>query len=197
MKLPLDFYQRDEVCTIARELLGKILVTHLEEETCKAIITETEAYNGRTDKACHAFGGLRTKRTEVMYAAGGVAYVYLCYGIHQLFNVVTNKEGFADAVLIRACEPLEGVQTMLRRRGLQTMNKRLTSGPGSLSKAMGISLAQNGANLRSESTWIEDRPSPPKDEIVETTRIGVDYAGDDALLPWRYYMKNNIWISKN
>ncbi len=196
VKLNPSFYQRDDVCLIARELLGKVLVTKLDGRCCKAIITETEAYNGRVDKAAHSFGNRRTARTEVMYHQGGVAYVYLCYGIHHLFNVVTNQEGLADAVLIRACEPLEGTVHMLERRKMQKPAPRLTSGPGSMAQALGIKTDYSGTDLQSDWLYIENAPVLPDEAIHHTTRIGVDYAGEDALLPWRYYMKDSPWISK-
>ena len=191
--LPPSFFRGDDVLKIAKELLGKVLVTDIDGALCKGMIVEVEAYNGRSDKACHAYGGRRTKRTETMYLAGGIAYVYLCYGIHHLFNVVTNVEDVADAVLIRALEPLDGMDTLRER--LQSKNKLLTNGPGILSKAMGINTQLNGAILTRNNIWIEEGETSVL-EIVETTRIGIDYAEEDALLPWRYYIKENNWVSR-
>ncbi len=191
--LSKEFYQRDDVLLIARDLLGKVLVTEIDGQQCKGKIVEVEAYNGRTDKACHAYGGRRTKRTEIMYEPGGIAYVYLCYGVHHLFNVVTNQEGLADAVLIRALEPLEGTELMKAR--IKSNNKYLSNGPGRLSKAMGITTSLNGIDLHENVLWIEEGKNEGF-EIVETARVGIDYAEEDALLPWRYYIKGNEWVSR-
>ncbi|MBU2887939.1 DNA-3-methyladenine glycosylase [Gilvimarinus agarilyticus] len=189
--LPKSFYLRDDVVQIAKELLGKTLVTRQNEAARKGKIVETEAYRGYDDKACHASNGKRTPRTEVMYREGGCAYVYLCYGIHHLFNVVTNVAGKADAVLIRAVEPLDGDWSD-RHPKTKTSN-----GPGKLSKAMGITMEMNTARLTDENDiWIEDAPDIVGTSIVASTRVGVDYAGEDALLPWRFYICNNDWVSK-
>ncbi|MDR9374327.1 MAG: DNA-3-methyladenine glycosylase, partial [Schleiferiaceae bacterium] len=136
--LPLSYFQQADVVALARDLLGRYLVTEIEGKRTVGRITETEAYAGYGDKACHAHMERKTKRNQIMYAAGGHAYVYLCYGIHHLFNIVTNREGQADAVLLRAVAPLEGIQHMLKRRGLEQPLPRLTAGPGNMSKALGI-----------------------------------------------------------
>lgn len=197
MKLKATFYQGDDVVLIAKSLLGKILHTHIDGLHTAGIITEVEAYAGRNDKACHANNGVRTKRTEVMYYAGGISYVYLCYGIHHLFNVVTNVEGRADAVLIRALEPMLGHDIMLERRKMLTVERRLTSGPGTLTSALAIKTNEHyGSDLQGEQIWIEDAPLINDNYIVASTRIGVDYAEEDALKPWRFYIKDNPWISK-
>ncbi|MFY0625683.1 MAG: DNA-3-methyladenine glycosylase [Reichenbachiella sp.] len=188
------FYQRDDVLKISKELLGKILVTKIDNQVCKGRIVEVEAYNGRTDKACHAYGGRRTERTNVLYNSGGVAYVYLCYGIHNLFNVVTNVEGMADAILIRALEPLEGMEVMKKR--INSKNEKMTNGPGLLSKAMGIDRKLNKASLSDNNVWIEEGSETSIDNIVLAKRIGIDFAEEDALLPWRFYIKGNQWVSK-
>ncbi|UXX78718.1 DNA-3-methyladenine glycosylase [Reichenbachiella carrageenanivorans] len=192
--LPNDFYLRSNVLEIAKNLLGKTLCTAIDGAYCKGKIVEVEAYRGHDDKACHANNGKRTERTEVMYRAGGCAYVYLCYGIHHLFNVVTNIEGIADAVLIRALEPLEGMAVMKAR--LQSSNQKLTNGPGILAKSMGISTQLTGIALVGNHIWIENADPIDDLQIVTTTRIGVDYAEEDALLPWRFYLKDNDWVSK-
>jgi DNA-3-methyladenine glycosylase len=195
-KLKSEFYNRTEVVHIAKELLGKVLCTRFEDTLTSGMIVEVEAYAGREDKACHANMNRRTKRTEIMYAAGGHAYVYLCYGIHHLFNVVTNTQGMADAVLVRAIEPVDGIEVMLKRRKMKKAAKRLTSGPGVLSSALGITTGHYGHSLLGDLIWIEDRGMIiPDNEIVRTPRIGVDYAGEDALKPWRFYIRNNIWVS--
>lgn len=195
-KLSNTYFQNDDVVFLAKDLLGKLLVTKIDDEITAGIITETEAYNGRTDKACHAYNNKRTPRTSVMYKSGGLAYVYLCYGIHNLFNIVTNSEGLADAVLIRAVEPLKGHKTMLKRRSLTKIEPRLSSGPGSMSKALGINRTHNGISLVGEDIWLEHYTSFEDKDIIQTTRIGIDYAEEDAFLPWRFYVKNNRFISK-
>lgn len=195
MKLNKEFYTRTDVIQLSRELLGKVLVTNINGQKTAGIITETEAYRGPDDKACHAHLNRFTKRTKVMFDEGGVAYVYLCYGIHHLFNIVTAKEGMPHAILIRAIEPIEGIDIMLERRNMSKIQPRLTSGPGILSKALGIDKTYYGESLINNTIWIEDRNIEVK-EIVGTTRIGIDYAEEHALLPWRFYIKGNRWVSK-
>lgn len=192
--LPNDFYQRSNVLEVARELVGKVLCTEIDGHLCKGKIVEVEAYSGRNDKACHANNGRRTARTEVMYGMGGAAYVYLCYGIHHLFNVVTNIENEADAVLVRALEPITGTEIMAGR--LKSNNKKLTNGPGILSKSMGIKTTLSGISLDQAPVWIEQGEHISESEIVKTTRVGVEYAEEDALLPWRFYIRDNPWVSK-
>ncbi len=196
MLIPPEFYSAHDVVDIARLLLGKLLVTEIDGHRSSGIITETEAYAGVTDKASHAWGGRRTKRTEVMYMQGGTAYVYLCYGIHHLFNVVTHEEGTPHAVLIRAIEPVDGLDIMLQRRKMSKLTPALTAGPGALSQALGINTAMTGLSLFGNSVYIEERPVIPDTNIVAATRIGVNYAGDDALLPYRFYIKGNKYVSK-
>ncbi len=197
MKLSRKFYTGEDVVSIARDLLGKFLVTSIDGQLSSGMITETEAYAGRNDKACHANNGKRTKRTEVMFHEGGKAYVYLCYGIHHLFNVTTNKDGYADAVLIRAVEPTEGLSTMLERRGLSQPQTRLTAGPGALSMALGITIDLYGSDLTGPTVWIEDRGIRlPDHGIASGARVGVGYAGEDALKPWRFGIRDSMWISK-
>ena len=195
-KLPASFYQGEDVVAIARNLLGKQLNTQFNNVHTAGIIVEAEAYCGATDRACHAFGPKRTPRTEVMFAGGGVAYVYLVYGLHHLFNIVTNRQGVADAVLIRAIEPTIGSEIMQGRRGIMANGKLLTGGPARLTQAMGITVAANRTNLTGDKIWLSDGRPCPDDEIVATTRIGVDYAGADALLPWRFYLRGNKYVSK-
>lgn len=187
MKVPIEFYLREDVVRISRELLGKVLCTKLDGRVTKAIITETEAYAGVSDKASHAYGGRRTKRTEQLYARGGTAYVYLCYGIHHLFNVVTNKAGTPHAVLIRAGEPFEGRELMQKRRGKQHNERSLLLGPGSLSQALGITTDLTGTNLLGDQIWIEDHKISVADEdIASGPRVGIDYADEDAARPYRF-----------
>lgn len=191
MKLQKDFYIREDVVLIAKELLGKVLITNFNGAISAGIITETEAYAGINDRASHAFGGRRTARTETMYATGGTAYVYLCYGIHHLFNVVTNQKDIPHAVLIRAIKPIEGMDVILKRRKQKEISNKLSSGPGTLSQALGIQTSHSGENLLGNKIWIEDRGiNFPDIEIIKSPRIGVDYAGADALLPYRFYVKS-------
>jgi len=197
MILPESFYNRDDVVKISRELLGKVLVTTFGGEVTSGMIVETEAYAGVTDKASHAHGGRRSARTEIMYRHGGTAYVYLCYGIHHLFNVVTNKQDVPHAILIRGLEPLEGIGTMLMRRGFDKMKPSLTAGPGALSQALGIHTMQSGSSLHGPDIYIEDRGIKiSKSNIIAATRVGVAYAMDDALRPYRFYVKGNPYVSK-
>ena len=192
--LPLSFFLRGDVVQVARELLGKKIVTRIDGVTTSGIITETEAYAGVTDKASHAYGGRRTERTEVMYARGGTAYVYLCYGMHSLFNIVTNTEGIPHAVLIRGILPLEGKETMLLRSGKEKISKDFGTGPGKVSKILGIHyslsgllLNQDGPGGVSAMIGVEDHGMKVDiDLILSGPRIGVDYAGEDALLPYRF-----------
>lgn len=181
------FYLRDDVLAISRELLGKVLCTRVRGATTRAVITETEAYAGIHDKASHAYGGRRTQRTEPMFGPGGTAYVYLCYGIHHLFNVVTADAGTPHAILVRAGQPLDGVALMKRRRGRSATAKSLLAGPGSLAKALGITTRLTGTSLTGDRIWIEDHGiDVAPANIVTGPRIGVDYAGDDAARPWRF-----------
>jgi DNA-3-methyladenine glycosylase len=192
--LPASFYGHKDVVRIARDLLGKSLVTLTDGKLTSGLIVETEAYSYR-ERGCHAFNNKMTERNKVMFEQGGVAYVYLCYGVHNLFNIVTNKAGKADAVLVRALQPLTGEETMLARMKANSL-KRITSGPGKLTKALGIDRKLNGVSLVNSDLWIEEGKEILKSEITMTTRIGIDYAGEDAKLPWRFYLKDNEWVSK-
>jgi DNA-3-methyladenine glycosylase len=195
-KLDYYFYNRADVVNIARELLGKVLVTQWDGVITSGRIVETEAYHGITDRASHAWNGRRTRRTEIMYDDGGKGYIYLCYGIHHLFNVVTNIRDTPHAVLIRAVEPLEGISTMLQRTGKKKPDRTLTSGPGNVSRALGLQVSHSGVSLLDEAVFIaDDGYALKKKDIVATTRIGVDYAGEDALLPYRFFIRDNIYVS--
>ncbi len=182
--LTAAFYQRTDVVRIAQDLIGKALVTTFDGERTVGLITETEAYAGIGDRASHAFGGKRTARTDPMYQNGGIAYVYLCYGMHHLFNVVTHRSGTPHAVLIRAVVPIEGLEMIHRRRGTGTLR---TDGPALLTKALGIRTEHTGLDLSQGPITIEDHGVRiPRSAIIIGPRIGVDYAGDDALLPYRF-----------
>ena len=197
-KLPLSFYQSDNVVQIAKNLLSKYLVTNINDEgITSGMIVETEAYAGAIDKASHAYGNRKTERTKVMYNEGGVAYIYFIYGFHYLFNVITNQGEIPHAVLIRAIEPAEGIDLMLKRRKMEKPERRLTAGPGVLSKALGITTEQNGISLLDDTIWIEDRGIYIREEnIIQSPRVNVNYAGEDALLPYRFRVKDSTWTSK-
>jgi len=189
-----QFYHHTQVVSIARKLLGKVLITRINGEVTAGRIVETEAYSFK-ERGCHAYNNRKTPRNAVMFEAGGVAYVYLCYGMHNLFNVVTNKAGRAEAVLIRAAEPIAGQDIMLRRMKAHKLT-RITSGPGKLTRALGIERTLNGASLLNSAVTIETGIPVRSKNIIATTRIGIDYAGTDAMLPWRFYVKDNEWVSK-
>jgi len=196
-KLTSDFYQKEDVLAISRKLLGKVLCTNFHGKLTTGIIVETEAYAGVNDRVSHAYGGRRTTRTETMYAPGGTAYVYLCYGMHHLFNVVTNVEGIHHAVLIRAVEPLKRIYIILQRRKMSKLLPKLTAGPGILSQALGIQTSHSGISLLGNEIWIENNhPSgnlersegynkPKSFDITFSPRVGCQYAGKDANNPWR------------
>jgi DNA-3-methyladenine glycosylase len=197
MKLAQSFYEHNDVVTISRELLGKYLFTNIDGAVTGGYIVETEAYNGVIDRASHSFGNRLTPRTKTMYMQGGLAYVYLCYGIHEMFNVVTSVEGEPHAILIRAIQPTDGVDIMQFRRNMKEIKPTITMGPGSVAQALGISRKINAISLQSDTLWIEDRGMviPPKN-IAAVPRVGVAYAKEDALLPYRFYIKGNVYVSK-
>jgi DNA-3-methyladenine glycosylase len=195
-KLPEAFFAHTDVLAISRALLGKILVTNFAGEITAGMIVETEAYMAPEDKASHAYQNRRTKRTETMFGVGGVAYVYLCYGMHHLFNIVTGPKDVAHAVLIRAIQPISGIETMLKRRGFKNIKRQLTAGPGVLSKALGITIEHDGHSLISQDIWVEDHGVlAPEQHIVAGPRVGVAYAAEHAALPWRFRLKDSIWTS--
>lgn len=192
-KLPSDFYTNPNVVNLSKQLIGKVLCTSIDSTICKAVITETEGYAGVNDKASHAYGSRRTSRTEIMYAKGGVSYVYLCYGIHFLFNVVSNLEDIPHAILIRAIHPLSGTKKMLKRRGATKFTRQTFVGPGKVSQAMGIHKNHNGIDLQGDTIWIEDHSIEIEEQDIEiTTRIGIDYAAEDAKLPYRFILKKSL-----
>ncbi|HEY8658216.1 MAG TPA: DNA-3-methyladenine glycosylase [Hanamia sp.] len=195
-KVPLSFYSRKDVVKIAKELLGKIIITNFDGCITSGRIVETEAYVGITDKASHSFGGRRTPRNEHMYSSPGIAYVYICYGMHQMFNIVTNDKEIPDAILIRAVEPLQGINIMLQRTGKKTLDKKLTRGPGNVGKALGIFKHHSGLPLLDKEIYLlDDNQIIPEDAIGISKRIGVESAGKDSLLPYRFYLKNNKYVS--
>lgn len=197
-KLSLVFYQRSNVLEIAKDLLGKILITKFDGIITSARIVEVEAYAGVNDKASHASGGRRTARNEIMYGKGGFAYVYLCYGIHHLFNVVTNAKDIPHAILIRGAEPMKGIDRMLERTKKGKLDNTLTRGPGNVSKALGIYTKHSGTSLLSKDLFIADDGFTYDTKYIGISpRIGVDYAAEDALLPYRFYVKENPFVSGN
>ncbi len=192
--LPTEFYTGSDPTFIARGLLGKLLCRRVENVVLKAMIVETEAYSHQ-EKACHAYNLLRTKRTDTMFLKGGVFYVYLCYGVHHMLNVVTNVQGIPDAVLIRAVEPLDGVKRMQSNRKKNNIYE-LASGPGKTCQAMQVNLIQNAKPCSSADLWIEEGQNVNERGIGVSKRIGVDYAGEDAHLPWRFYLKMSKFVSR-
>lgn len=197
MKLLQSFYISSDVISLSKQLLGKYLFTSINGLLTGGFIVETEAYNGVTDKASHAFGNRRTPRTEIMYMEGGITYVYLCYGIHEMLNVVVSPKEEPRAILIRAIEPTIGIDIMLERKGMETLKPNITAGPGSVAKALGIDRKLNGISLQSDQLWIEDCGLTfTGDQIAAVPRIGVAYALEDALLPYRFYVKGNKYVSK-
>jgi DNA-3-methyladenine glycosylase len=191
MKIERSYYLQPNVVKLAEDLLGKVLVTKINGKLTSGIITETEAYNGIIDKASHAYGDRRTARTETMYGKGGVSYVYLCYGIHNLFNIVTNVKDVPHAVLVRAIKPLTGVNAILERRNAKTLTKNLCVGPGKVTGALGITREHNALDLAGRIVWLEDDSIKiKKKDILVGPRIGVDYAGEDAKLPYRFWVEN-------
>ena len=185
--LPKSYYGTPDVVGLARDLLGKRLCTHLNGQLTSGLITETEAYNGAVDRACHAFGGRRTRRTETMFGTGGSAYVYLCYGIHHLFNVVVSQTDDPKAVLIRGVKIDQGLEVARQRRGEKVALSKLSAGPGTLSQALGITTALDNTSLLGQSIWIERTGMDiPDQDVAVGPRIGVEYAGEDALLPYRF-----------
>ena len=197
-RLPPSYYATEDVTGLAQDLLGKVLVTHIGGHLCSGMIVETEAYRGPDDKACHAYNNRRTPRTEVMFSKGGVAYIYICYGMHHLMNVVTGPSEHAHAILIRALQPLENIEIMAKRRNLESTDIRLTKGPGALSVALGLTNALSGISLSQKSSpiWIENREiTLAPDKICSSKRIGVESAGDAAHWLWRFFIKGNKYVS--
>ncbi|MEO8854805.1 MAG: DNA-3-methyladenine glycosylase [Ginsengibacter sp.] len=195
-KLPLSFYNRKDVVKIARDLLGKIVVTRFDGKITSGKIVETEAYAGIIDKASHAFSGKRTARNEHMYSSPGTAYIYICYGMHQMLNIVTNEKEIPDAVLIRAVEPVQGIEIMMERTSKKILDKTITRGPGNVGKSLGIYKHHSGIYLLDEEIYLLDNEEKiPDEQIGVTKRIGVESAGADALLPYRFYLKDNKYVS--
>ena len=195
-KLSREFYTRANVVTVARELLGKLLVVPASNGTrVSGKIVEVEAYRGPQDRAAHSYGGRRTKRTETMYGVGGTVYVFFVYGMYYQFNVVTNVADAPHAVLIRAVEPVEGIELMRARRHRQP-DHNLTNGPGKLCIALGIDRKLDAVDLLGDRVWLEDGPKIPRSQIASGPRIGIDYAEEWRDKPWRFWIRNNPWVSR-
>jgi len=189
MKLPLSYFHNDDVVFLAKDLLGKILFTNIDNQITAGIITETEAYC-QSEKGCHAYNGKRTRRTEIMFQQGGYAYIYLCYGMHYLFNIVTGKKDVAKAVLIRAIYPTIGISVMLERRHQTKLNKNICKGPAKVAQALGLTKSQNETLLQEQTIWLQENDYPLSDGLITTSkRIGIDYAGADADLLWRFNLE--------
>ncbi|SET73891.1 DNA-3-methyladenine glycosylase [Natronincola peptidivorans] len=202
VKLAKDFYNRPTL-DVAKDLLGKELVHHVGGENLVSRIVEVEAYIGEIDKACHAYNNKVTNRTKVLYAPPGTAYVYLIYGMYYCFNAVTEEEGKAAAVLVRGVEPLEGIEKMVNNRykkGIEEISKKqminLSNGPGKLCIAMSITKANNEMDLCGNHLYIKEAEENFSFDIVETTRINIGYAEEAIAFPWRYYIKDNLYVSK-
>ncbi len=190
MKLSQQFYINEDVVTLARKMLGKYLFTNIDSHTITGgLISETEAYAGINDKASHAYNNKRTKRTNTMYMEGGIAYVYLCYGIHALFNIVTNDKNEPHAILVRGIIPTHGLDKIKQRTGYNKITKDSLNGPGKVTKALGINTSHDKTPLTENKIWIENsKITIPEEKIITTKRIGIDYAGKDALLPYRFIL---------
>ena len=196
-KLQRSFYTRTNVVTVARDLLGKLLVVPANNgERVSGIIVETEAYRGPLDRAAHSYGGRRTKRTEPMYGIGGTAYVFFVYGMYYQFNVVTNAADTPHAVLIRAVEPVEGIELMRKRRAGQP-DRNLTKGPGKLCIALGIDRRLDGEDLLGDRVWLESGSTVARSKIASGPRFGIDYAGEWVTKPWRFWVKDNPFVSRS
>ncbi len=195
--LPSEFYQREDTLQIARELLGReLIVRGYDDFVTGGIITEVEAYLGGQDKGAHSYGYKKTKRNQVMFQSGGIAYVYFCYGMYDMFNIVTHKAGEPHAVLIRAIKPTQGTQIILRRRKQTKLTPLVSAGPGRVTMALAINRTYNGKSLTSEDLHILREPKIKDFEIVVTPRIGIAYAKEDAMKPYRFYIKGEAFVSK-
>jgi DNA-3-methyladenine glycosylase len=197
MKLPLEFYLREDTLEVARDLLGKLLVVSDKKgRRVSGMIVEIEAYLGEIDKGAHSYGGRRTARNEITYAEGGHVYVFFVYGMYYQLNFVTGPTEHPHVCLIRAVEPVEGIDIMRKRRGKKMPDKNLTSGPGKLCIAFGIDRSLNGEHLLGERIWVEEYKNFAKKDIADGKRIGIDYAEEFADMPWRFWVKENPYVSK-
>lgn len=196
-RLPVEFYRQADVVSVARQLLGKHLYTSIDGMLTGGIIVETEAYRGPEDRGSHAYNNKRTPRNEMMYKAGGLAYMYICYGIHDMLNIVTGDEGISHAALIRAIEPVDGLDIMRSRRGLVGKDIRLCQGPGALAKSLGLTKTHNGSDLQGDLIWLTNEGISYSDEqVISTARVGMDFDGLYKTIHWRFYVKGNVYVSR-
>lgn len=196
-KLPVEFYRQDDVVSVARQLLGKHLYSFVDGQLTGGVIVETEAYRGPEDRGSHAYNGKRTPRNEMMYQAGGVAYMYICYGIHDMLNIVTGIEGISHAALIRAIEPTEGLEVMRIRRGIFDQDGRLCRGPGALAKSLGLTKLHNGVDLQKDTIWLTDEGLNYRDDqVVSSARVGMNFDGPYKSIAWRFYVRGNAFVSR-
>jgi DNA-3-methyladenine glycosylase len=198
MILSRNFYEGDDILAISKSLLGKKLCTNIEGDFTSGIIVEAEAYKAPEDKASHAYGNKITPRTKTMFSGPGTGYVYIIYGMYHLFNVISGPVGTAHCILIRAIEPLDGIDIMQRRRGMPKLQKSLTNGPGKFSIAMGIHKNFDGTDLTHKSDiWIEEAwPEVDESEIIVGPRVGMSTAEECSNWPFRFRIRNNKWTSK-
>ncbi len=194
MKVRHSFYTRTDTVQVARDMLGMVLVHNSGDGVTAGRIVETEAYCGGEDRGCHAYGMKRTPRTEVMFSNGGVAYVYLCYGIHHMFNVVTHRVGEPHAVLVRALEPTAGLDLMRERRKTDKLTD-LCSGPGKLGMAMGFHTTQSGTSLLGNRIWLEGEPGQVSGNIAEGPRVGMNFDGFYRTVPWNFRLAGSKFVS--
>ncbi|MBC8172384.1 MAG: DNA-3-methyladenine glycosylase [Chitinophagales bacterium] len=196
VKLKKEFYTRADTVKIGKELLGKVLCSRFQNEITKGIICETEAYCGPTDRGAHSYNGRFTDRTKIMYEEGGVAYVYICYGIHHLFNIITHDKNEPHAILIRAIEPVEGFETILKRTSRKIMDHTIAAGPGLVSQCLGFKKEHTGISLLSDAIWVEDAKPLPEKNIVKSARVGMNFEGEYKMIPWRFRIKDSVYTSK-
>ena len=197
MILKKSFYQRDTI-TVAKDLLGKLLVREINGEEIVCRIVETEAYDGPFDKASHAYKHRRTTRTEPMFHQGGISYVYLIYGMYHCFNIVTGEEGYPAAILIRAVEPIYGLETLKKNRPIKsTKRKDLTNGPGKLCQALQINKRLNGIDItKGELLWVLKEEQESTIRIESSPRVNIDYAEEYRDKRWRFYISDNEYVSR-
>lgn len=197
MRLPLTFYQQEDVVSVASQLLGKYVYSQIDGKITGGIIVETEAYRGPDDRGSHAYDDKKTARNQMMYQAGGLAYMYICYGIHDMLNIVTGAEGMSHAVLIRALQPQTGLGEMRIRRNIFDEDKRLCQGPGALTKALGLIKLHNGYDLQGDVIWLEDKGlTYNENDIIASPRVGMNFDGPYKTIPWRFYVKGNQFVSR-
>lgn len=197
MKILPEFYESNDVVFLSRMLLGKYLFTQIDGQLTGGRIVETEAYRGPEDRGSHAYNNRYTPRTQVMFSQGGVSYVYLCYGIHYLFNIISGDEGNPHAILVRGIEPVTGIETMLVRRNMTGLAPRITAGPGAVAQALGLNKTHNALSLQGQTVWLEDRGElDAMETIITGPRVGMNFEGPWHSIHWRFSLKGNRYVSK-